>query len=53
MVKNLPAIQENWVQSLGWNIPWKREWPHTAVFLPGVFHGLRSLEYGLAKSGHN
>ena len=24
-------------------IPWKREWPPTPVFLPGEFHGLRSV----------
>ena len=24
-------------------IPWRREWPPTPVFLPGVFHGQRSL----------
>ena len=24
MVKNLPAMWEIWVQSLGWKIPWKR-----------------------------
>ena len=35
LVKNLPAIRETWVRSLG------REDP---VFLPGEFHGQRSLE---------
>jgi len=25
-------------------IPWRREWPPTPVFLPGKFHGQRSLE---------
>ena len=30
------------------NIHWKRKWPHTPVFLPGKFHGQRSLAgYGL------
>ena len=24
-------------------IPWRREWLHTSVFLPGEFHGQRSL----------
>ena len=34
---NLPATQ----------IPWRREWQPTAVFLPGESHGQRSLEgYG-------
>ena len=42
MVKNLPAMQETRVQSLG-KIPWKREWQPTPVFLPREFHGQRSL----------
>ena len=25
-VKNLPAMWETWVQSLGWEDPWRREW---------------------------
>ena len=44
LVMNLPAMQETWVQSLGWKIPWRREWLPTLVFFPGKFHGLRSLE---------
>ena len=39
MVKNLPAMQETWVQSLGQEDPWRREWPPTPVFLPGEFNG--------------
>ena len=42
MVKNLPAMQETWVQSLVGKIPW-RAWQLTPVFLPGEFHGQRSL----------
>ena len=41
MVKNLPAMQEIWVQSLGWL--WRRKWLPTPVFLPGKSHGQRSL----------
>ena len=26
-----------------WKIPWRREWLPTPVFLPGEFHGQRSL----------
>ena len=37
MVKNLPAMQDTQVQSLG-KIPWRREWLPTAVFLPGESH---------------
>ena len=31
------------VQSLGLEDPWRREWLPTLVFLPGEFHGSRSL----------
>ena len=41
-VKNLPAMQETQVQSLG-NIPWRSEWLPTPVFLPAEFHGQRKL----------
>ena len=43
MVKNLPAVQETWVQSLGWEDPWRREWQPTPVSLPGESHGQRNL----------
>ena len=34
---------ETQVQSLGQKIPWRSEWLPTPVFLPGEFHGQRSL----------
>ena len=34
-VKNMPAMQETWVPSLGKEDPWRREWLPTPVFLPG------------------
>ena len=40
LVKNPPAMQETWVQSLGWKIPWRRESLPTPVFWSGEFHGL-------------
>ena len=43
MVKNLPEMQENLVWSLSGKICWRREWQPTPVFLPGDFHGQRSL----------
>ena len=43
MVKNLPAIQETWVSSLGLKDPLRREWQPTPVFLPREFHRQRSL----------
>ena len=39
-VKNLPAMQETWVQSLDWEDPWRRERLPTPVFWSGEFHGL-------------
>ena len=40
LLKNLPAMWETWVQSLGWKIPWRRERLPTPVFCPREFHGL-------------
>ena len=38
LVKNLPAMQETCVRSLGWEDPLEeRAWPPTPVFLPGKF----------------
>ena len=53
MVKNLPAMQETWVQSLGGKISWRRKWQPTPVFLPGKFYGWRTWQaivHGVAKS---
>ena len=36
-------MQATWVWSLVGNIPWRRKWQATPVFLPGEFHGQRSL----------
>ena len=38
MVKNLPAVQETQVQSLGWEDPLEKEVFLPPVFLPGEFH---------------
>ena len=57
MVKNPPAMQETWVQSLGWEDPWRRAWQPTLVFLSGEFpwteepSGLQFL--GLQRVGHD
>ena len=42
LVKNLPAMRETWVRSLGWEDPLEKEWLPTPVFWPGEFHGLYS-----------
>ena len=44
MVKNLPAMPEARVWSLGQEDPLEKGWLSTPVFLPGEFHGQRSLE---------
>ena len=38
LVKNLPAMWETWVWSLGWKDPWRRERLPSPVFWPGEFH---------------
>ena len=52
MVKNLPARQETWVQSLGWGDPPEEiPWQPTPVFLPGEIHRQRS-RVGYSSRGH-
>ena len=43
MVKNLPAMWETWVRSLGQEDPLEEGMATTPVFLPGESHGQRSL----------
>ena len=43
MVKNPSTMQEIWVDPGVRMIPWRREWLPTPLFLPGEFHGQRSL----------
>ena len=60
MVKNLPAMQETGVQSLGWedlletsvatHSSKRQAWQPTPVFLPAEFYGQRSL-VGLQSMG--
>ena len=42
-LKRLPAMQETWVRSLGWEDPWTRKWQPTPIFLTGKSHGHISL----------
>ena len=51
MVKNLPAMQETWVQSLCQQDPLDKGLLPTPVFLPGEFHGQRRL-VGYSPWGH-
>ena len=43
LVKNLPAVRETWLRSLGWEDPLEKGKATTPVFWPGEFHGLYSL----------
>ena len=43
LVKNLPAMQQTWVQFLGQEDPWRRKLKPTPVFWLGESHGERSL----------
>ena len=41
LVKNLPAMRETWVSSVGWEDPQEKgNATHTPVFWPREFHGL-------------
>ena len=43
IVRNLPGTQRPWFNSSVGKIPWRRECLSTPVFLPGEFHGQRTL----------
>ena len=43
MVKNPPAMQETWVQSLGWEEPLEKETASHSSILAREFHEQRSL----------
>ena len=52
MVKNMLAVQETGVQSLGWKDPLEKGMAnHSPVFLPGKYCGQRSL-VGYRPWGH-
>ena len=50
MLKNLPVLRKTWVRSLGWEDPLEKGMA-TQVFLPGEFHGEKSLA-GYSLWGH-
>ena len=43
MIKNLPAMWESWVQSLGWEDPLEEGVATHSSILAGKSHGQRSL----------
>ena len=44
LIKNLPAMWETWVPSLGWENPLEDDMVTHSVFLPGESHGQTSLQ---------
>ena len=42
-IKNRPAMQENWVQSLGWHDPTEKEMETHSTYLSWKIHGQRNL----------
>ena len=56
-VKNLPAMQEIWVRSLGRDDSLEKEMEHIPVFFLGESHGQRSLAgtpvHGVTRVGHD
>jgi len=42
-IKNLPTVWENWVQSLGCEDLLEMGMATHSIYLPGEFHGQRSL----------
>ena len=51
VLKNLPAIQETQVRSLGQESTLQKEMATHSIFLPGESHGQRSLA-GYSSRGH-
>ena len=51
MVKNLCAMQETWVSSLGGEDPLEKAMATHSSILPGEFHGQRRLA-GYSPLGH-
>ena len=44
LIKNPPAVQETWVQSLGREDPLEKKRLPTPVFWPGEDHGLHGVK---------
>ena len=57
MVKNLPVIQETWVQSLCWEVPLKEGMaPHSSILawrIPWTEEPGRLQSMGLQRAGHD
>ena len=50
-IKKVTAMQDTWVQSLGWEDHREKGMATTSVFLPGEYYGQRNL-VGYSPWGH-
>ena len=50
LVKNLPAVQETWVPSLGWENPLEKGKATHSVFWPGEFHVLKWVAFPFSRA---
>ena len=48
LVKNLPAMQETWVRSMGWIDPWRME--RLPLQYSGLENTMERIVHGVAKS---
>ena len=54
MVKNPPAMQEAWVQSLSWEDPLEKEWqPTSCLENPKDRGAWQTTVHGVARVGHD
>ena len=52
LVKNLPAIQETWVQSLGWKDPLEKG-KATQLQYSDLENSMNCIVHGVARVGHD
>ena len=52
LVKNLPAMQETWVPSLGWEDPLEKG-KATHSSYSGLENSMDCIDHGVARVGHN
>ena len=51
LVKNLPAVQETWVLSLGWKDPLEKgKSTHSSILQYGLENSMDCIVHGVAKS---
>jgi len=53
LVKKLPAMQETWIPSLGWEDPLEKAKATHSSILAGEFHELYVYSMGSQRVGHD